>query len=162
MDAPPLTPLAAAVLHVEEPERVLAVECGDGDSALFLVREFPHARVRGVDRSERAVVRASGRVGLDPEARIAFKPGSPSALPFPDQQFDLIVVTDASPDPGETSRVLRPGGFLIVVETHRHHTLFGLQRRLLRRRLISHKFANVLEERAGTGAFAVHRLEPVR
>jgi ubiquinone/menaquinone biosynthesis C-methylase UbiE len=157
VDAPPLTPLAAAVLHVGEPERALAVECGDGDSALFLAREFPHARVRGVDRSERAVARASSRVGLDPEGRIAFKPGSPSALPFPGDHFDLVVLTDATPDPGETARVLRPGGFLIVAETHRHHTLSGLRRRLLRRRLIGHKFAHVLEERAGTGAFAVHR-----
>lgn len=155
MDAPPLTPLAAAVLHVEEPERALAVECGDGDSALFLVREFPRARVRGVDRSERAVARASSRVGLDPEGRIAFKLGSPSALPFPDEHFELVVLTDTTPNPSETARVLRPGGFLIVAKTRRRRNPFGL-----RRRLAKHGLEPVLEERAGNGAFAVHRRRP--
>ena len=49
---PPLTPLAAAVLRVvPAPERVLEVECGEGEGVLFLAREFPVARVRGVDSS---------------------------------------------------------------------------------------------------------------
>ncbi|HMI80174.1 MAG TPA: class I SAM-dependent methyltransferase, partial [Solirubrobacterales bacterium] len=81
--SPLLTPLAAAVLHVGDPERILQVECGDGEGALFLAREFPSARVRGVDRSAAAVRRAAGRVGLDPEGRIAFKQGAPRDLPFP-------------------------------------------------------------------------------
>ena len=91
--ADPMIPLAAAVLHVgvEEPERVLAVECGEGDGALFLAREFPRARVRGVDASADAVARATARVGLDPEGRIAFKQGGPRRLPFPDDHFDLVV-----------------------------------------------------------------------
>ena len=68
MLAPDLTPLAAATLHLgRPPERALEVECEGGDGALFLAREFPLARVRGVDRSEAAVRRATGRVGLDPE-----------------------------------------------------------------------------------------------
>ncbi len=162
MDAPALTPLAAAVLHVDPPERALAVECGDGDSALFLVREFPRARVRGVDRSERAVARASSRVGLDPEGRIAFKPGSPSTLPFPSEHFELVVLNDATPDPGETARVLRPGGFLIVAETRPRREPLGLRRRLLKRRLLKHGFEPVLEERVGNGGFAVHRLDEQR
>jgi tRNA G46 methylase TrmB len=48
-----LTPLATAVLQVSrQPERVLEVGCGTGVGTLFLAREFPQARVRGVDVSE--------------------------------------------------------------------------------------------------------------
>jgi ubiquinone/menaquinone biosynthesis C-methylase UbiE len=158
MEAPPLTPLAAAALHVGEPERVLEVECGEGDGALFLAREFPRARVRGVDRSERALARASARVGLDPEGRIAFKLGRPGALPFPDQQFDLLAQADSSPKPREAARVLRPGGFLILATTHPQRDPFGLRQRRLRRRLRRHGLDPVLEEAAGEGSFLLARL----
>ena len=80
---PPLTPLAAAVLHVGDPERILEVESGTGEGALFLSREFPSARVRGVDRSARAIREAASRIGLDPEGRVAFKQGGPRRLSVP-------------------------------------------------------------------------------
>src|ERR1700710_2867341 len=100
MSTPPLTPLAAAVLRVgPAPERVLEIECGDGDGALFLAREFPTARVRGVDRSADRVRAATARVGLDPEGRIAFKVGGPGSLPYPDDFFDLVVAIDGAAPP---------------------------------------------------------------
>ena len=97
---PPLTPLAAAVLHVGRPERVLQVACGDGDGALFLAREFPTARVRGIDADADLVHAATARVGLDPEGRVAFKVGGPRRIPFPDDQFDLVAALDARPKRG--------------------------------------------------------------
>src|SRR6187549_2597573 len=59
-----LTALAAAVLALPEPpERVLEIGCGEGDATLFLAREFPAARVRGVDPSEAArVLRPGGHL----------------------------------------------------------------------------------------------------
>ena len=113
-EVPPLTPLATAALHVGEPERILQVQCGDGDGALFLAREFPRASVRGVDGDEAAIRRASARVGLDPEGRIAFKQGGPRGLPFPADLFDLVALLDAAPAPREVARVLRPGGYLLL------------------------------------------------
>lgn len=114
---PPLTPLATAALHVGDPERILQVQCGEGDGALFLAREFPRASVRGVDADEAAIRHAAARVGLDPEGRVAFKQGGPSKLPFPDDLFDLVVLLDAEPSPRETARVLRPGGYLLLAWT---------------------------------------------
>jgi len=159
MDPPPLTPLAAAVLHVGEPERALEVECGEGEGALFLAREFPRARVRGVDSSERAVARAGDRVGLDPEGRIAFKQGSPSSLPFPEDHFDLVVLIDAAPNPAETARVLRPGGFLILASTSPRRDPLALRRRLLNRRLSHHGIEHRSTQPAGGGEFSLYRLE---
>lgn len=108
MSTPPLTPLAAAALHAGSPERALEIGCGNGEATLFLAREFPRARVRGVDASAQAIRRASARVGLDPEGRVAFKVGTRGDLPFPDDQFDLVALVDLVPSPGEATRVLRP------------------------------------------------------
>jgi ubiquinone/menaquinone biosynthesis C-methylase UbiE len=155
---PPLTPLAAAVLHVGDPERILQIECGNGEGTLFLAREFPSARVRGVDSSEEAVRQAAARVGLDPEGRVAFKQGAPRSLPFPAAHFDLLAAVDAAPAPGESARVLRPGGFLALASTHLAATPAGWRGRLLRRRLERQGFESIWSEQAGEGSFAVLRL----
>ena len=141
MRVPPLTPLAAAVLHVPAPERALAIGCGEGDAALFLAREFPSARIRGVDPSEALIRAATDRVGLDPEGRIAFKVGPARRLPYPDGFFDLAVGATGRLDPSEAARVLRPGAYLIVAPARpagiRGRLAFGL----LRRRLLARGFS---------------------
>ena len=120
MPTPTLTALAAAVLHVRDlPERILEVGCGEGDGVFFLAREFPAARVRGLDPSEEAIAAAVGRVGLDPEGRVAFKQGGPRRLPYPDEFFDLVALADGRLRPRELARVLRPGGHLIAIGRRR-------------------------------------------
>jgi SAM-dependent methyltransferase len=156
--SPPLTPLAAAVLHVGDPERILEVECGEGEGALFLAREFPSARVRGVDRSADAVRRAAGRVGLDPEGRVAFKQGGPRSLPFPNDHFDLLAAVDARPAASEAARLLRPGGFLALAATEGPQAAPGFRGGLYRRRLAQLGFEWIWAEPAGDGSFLVARL----
>jgi ubiquinone/menaquinone biosynthesis C-methylase UbiE len=158
MATPPLTPLAAAVLHVGAPERILQVECGEGEGALFLAREFPSARVRGVDRADEAVRAAAARVGLDPEGRLAFKQGTPRSLPFPADHFDLVAALDARPAAAEAARVLRPGGFLALALSDKEDALGGLHGRLYRRRLLRLGFEPIWAEAAGDGSFSVSRL----
>jgi ubiquinone/menaquinone biosynthesis C-methylase UbiE len=159
MESPPLTPLAAAVLRLgQPPERVLEIESGDGDGALFLAREFPAARVRGVDRDGQRVRAATARVGLDPEGRVAFKVGRPSSLPYPADFFDLAVLVDARPHPGEVARVLRPGGWLILAHSSASGSGQGLGARLLRRRLARRGIEPVESAVAGAGSFSVGRL----
>lgn len=156
--SPPLTPLAAAVLHVGDPERILQVECGDGEGALFLAREFPRARVRGVDRSAERIHRAAGRVGLDPEGRIAFKQGAPDSLSFPSDHFDLVAALDTLPSAAETARVLRAGGYLAIANSTSPQPLPGPAGWLLRRRLRRLGFEPIWIEAAGDGSFSVERL----
>jgi len=150
--------LAAAVLHVGDPERILQVECGDGEAALFLAREFPSARIRGVDSSAEAVHRATGRIGLDPEGRVAFKQGGPRSLPFPADYFDLLAAVDARPPAAEAARVLRPGGFLALAATATPGAPAGFRGKLLRRHLARLGFEPIWSEAAGDGSFSVHRL----
>jgi ubiquinone/menaquinone biosynthesis C-methylase UbiE len=159
MSSPPLTPLAAAALRISPaPERVLEVECGSGDGVLFLAREFPAARVRGVDRSAELIRAATARIGLDPEGRVAFKQGSPRSLPYPDGFFDLVVAVDARPAAVELARVLRPGGHLILARTQAGETQGGWSGRLWRRRLARCGVEPVESAVAGAGSFSVGRL----
>ena len=158
MPSPPLTPLATATLAVGKPESVLQVECGEGDGALFLAREFPSARVRGVDVSAEAIRRATARIGLDPEGRIAFKVGGPRELPFPDDHFDLVAVLDGRLAVAETARVLRPGGYLVIAYSDRLHAPSKLGSRLGGWHFKRGGFVPVETGDAGDGSFSVARL----
>lgn len=158
MSAPPLTPLATAVLRVQRtPERVLAIAADEGEAALFLAREFPTARVRGLDRSRRRAQAAAGRVGLDPEGRVAFKAGGPGSIPYPDAFFDLVAQLDGRPSAAEIARVLRPGGYLILARAQRSQGLFGLGSRQPWGRLGRRGIELLESGRAGDGSFAVGR-----
>ncbi len=152
-----MLPLATAVLRLgtAAPERALELECRDGDGALFLAREFPGARVRGVDSRAERVAGAGRRVGLDPEGRIAFKRGTPRDLPFPDDHFDLVVQVRGPLAPPEAARVLRPGGRLLLVGLDPDRDLLGLRRRLRRARLARAGFEPVEVGEAGGRSFAV-------
>lgn len=157
MRAPPLTPLATAVLHVPVPERALVVGCGDGEAVLFLAREFPTARVRGVDPSAEQVRKASTRVGLDPEGRVAFKVGKRRSLPYPDDFFDLLVQFGGRPAATEAARVLRSGAHLIRAGG-RPRFAADTREALYRRCLLRTGIELVRTGEAGGGNFFVGRL----
>jgi SAM-dependent methyltransferase len=154
-----LAPLAAAALHVSPaPERVLDVGCGTGEGTLFLAREFPQARVRGVDFSEDMVRLATAKTGLDPDGRIAYKVGDAAALPYPDQSFDLLAQLNMPPFFAEMARVLRPGGHVIVAASWGDATPFYTSPRVLRWKLAQYAIEEVAVGEAGRGTYFVGRL----
>jgi SAM-dependent methyltransferase len=117
--------------------------------------------VRGVGRDELLVRQAAHRIGLDPEGRVAFRPGSPRHLPFPDDGFDLLVLVDEAPAPREAARVLRPGGWLLLVRTD-SDPAGGWRDRLLRLRLALRGIEAVTSEAAGEGSFSLWRLRAAK
>jgi len=120
-----LAPLAAALLEVHpEPERAIDIGTGLGDGALLIAREFPHARVRGVDFSDEMVRRAQARIGLDPDGRVAFKVGDAANLPYEVDSFDLVAQLNVPVFFGEVARILRPGGHAIVAASWGTETPF--------------------------------------
>jgi SAM-dependent methyltransferase len=154
-----LSPLATGLLQVRpEPERALDIGTGLGDAALLVAREFPHARVRGVDLSEEMVRRAQARIGLDPEGRVAFKVADASHLPFEDDSFDLVTQLNMPPFFSEIARVLRPGGFVVIAASWGSSTPFYTPDSVLRRGLGRDGIEPVESGDAGKGTyFVAHR-----
>jgi SAM-dependent methyltransferase len=156
-----LAPLAAALLHVHpEPERALDIGTGLGDGALLIAREFPHARVRGVDFSPEMIRRAQGRIGLDPEGRVAFKVADAAHLPFDDESFDLVAQLNMPPFFAEIARVLRPGGYAIVAATFGPQTPFYTPDAVLKRGFRKAGIEEVERGEAAEGTYFVGRRAP--
>lgn len=153
-----LAPLAAALLHVRpEPERALDLGTGLGDGALLIAREFPHARVRGVDLSEGMIRRAQARIGLDPEGRVAFRVADASNLPFDDESFDLVAQLNMPPFFSETARVLRPGGYAVIAASFGPLTPFYTPESVLRRGYRRAGLEPVTDGETGQGTYFVAR-----
>lgn len=153
-----LAPLATAVTEVEvDPERVLDLGTGTGEAALFLAREYPHARVRGVDLSEAMVRAATAKVGLDPEGRIAYRVADAGALPYADDSFDLVAQVNVPPFFAEIARVLRPGGHAIVTASWGSATPFFTPLAVLDRGFRRHGVTRLAAGDAGRGTYWVGR-----
>jgi ubiquinone/menaquinone biosynthesis C-methylase UbiE len=126
----------AAVMEFLAPvggKRVLDAGCGDGTYSLAAAERG--ARVTGVDLSEDILATARARVAARGLA-VDWRQGNVLALPFPDSSFDLaiaITLLCLVPDPQkalrELSRVLVPGGRLVVGELHRW-SVWAMKRRI--------------------------------
>lgn len=153
-----LAALAAAVLKVDRsPERILDIGCGTGSATVFLAREFPRARVRGVDLSPAMIREARRKVGLDPEARVAFREGDASSLPYPDAGFDLVVQNNMPVFFDEIARVLRPGGYVVVASSLGSNTPFSTPESLMRRKFGKKGIENTATGATGVGTWFVGR-----
>jgi ubiquinone/menaquinone biosynthesis C-methylase UbiE len=108
--------LAASIVH--QPESVLDVGCGTGRLLRRAYRYWPEAQLIGVDPANGMIERAKL---LTPNA--TFFTGMAEALPLPDASVDLALSTtsfhhwqDQAAGIREIARVLRPGGFFILVD----------------------------------------------
>lgn len=153
-----LAALAAGLLSVSPPpERALEIGTGTGTGALLIAREFPQARVRGVDIAEEMVRRAQQRIGLDPEGRVAFRVADASRLPYEEGSFDLVAELNMPPFFSEIARVLRPGGFVVHASSWGQATPFYTPDAVMRRRFARHGVSEVEAGSASGGTFWVGR-----
>jgi demethylmenaquinone methyltransferase/2-methoxy-6-polyprenyl-1,4-benzoquinol methylase len=122
---------AADLARLQSGGRALDVATGTGDLALELARRVaPGGTVIGADFSERmlelardkaAAERIVGRVPAD--AQVRFETANALALPYGDDEFDAATVgfgarnfSDLPRGLGEMTRVVRPGGRVVVLE----------------------------------------------
>lgn len=155
-----LQPLATSVTRLgAQPERILEIGCGTGEGSLFLAREFPRASVRGLDLSGEMVRRATRKIGLDPDARIAFKVGDASDLPWGADSFDLVAQINMPVFFSEIGRVLRPGGSVIITASSGERTPFFTSARTLASRFRRVGVERVDSGTAGSGTWFLGRKE---
>lgn len=114
--------------------RILDLATGTADFALAAAQRFPSAQITGVDLTPAML--AVGRRKIDAAgwaARIDLLEGSAQELAFPAAMFDAALCAFgfrnfAEPDAAlaEVTRVLKPGGCLVVLELFRpRRTLLG-------------------------------------
>ena len=117
---------------------VLDCCAGTGDLALAVKAAHPAARVVGADFTREMLTRARRK---DRRGAVSWVEGDGLALPFPDAAFTAVTVgfglrnfADTRRGLAELTRVLAPGGALLILETSRvtHPLLAPLARAHLR------------------------------
>lgn len=116
-----------------EDRRLLDAGCGDGTYSLAATERG--ALVTGFDLSENMLA-AARESSTARGVTVDWRQGDVLALPFPDSSFDLVMAITLLclvPDPQgavrELSRVLVPGGRLVIGELHRW-SLWAMKRRI--------------------------------
>lgn len=110
--------LALAAGLIQQPASVLDIGCGTGKLLRRAGIQWPEARLIGVDPASGMIEMAKR---LTPNA--TFYTGMAEALPLPDASVDLALSTisfhhwhDQAAGVREIARVLRPGGYFILVD----------------------------------------------
>ncbi len=120
--------LAAGIIH--QPESVLDVGCGTGRLLRRAYRYWPEAQLIGVDPAHGMIEKAKL---LTPNA--TFFTSMAESLPLQDASVDLALSTssfhhwqDQAAGIREIARVLRPGGYFILVDISLPDWLVGVVR----------------------------------
>jgi SAM-dependent methyltransferase len=159
-DAPEhLAALAAAVSRLETPPaRALDLGTGTGAGALWLAREFPQARVTGLDISEAMIERARAKLPAELSRRVEFLVADAQRLPFANGSFELVTQISVPVFFDEVVRLLAPGGYVVVVSSLGLKTPFHTPERTLRNGFRRRRVEAVAAGAAGPGTFFVGRL----
>jgi len=120
--------------------KILDIGCGGGRFIQMLSKNFPSAKIYGIDYSE-TMVKTTSKLNreLIERGRVIIRQGSVSKLPFSENSFDLVTGIETcyfwsnlSNDLKEVKRVLKPGASLILVnEMHEHHDKNPIVEKLL-------------------------------
>jgi demethylmenaquinone methyltransferase / 2-methoxy-6-polyprenyl-1,4-benzoquinol methylase len=112
-------------VHDRHPTTVLDLATGSGDVVFALAEGLPQdANLTGMDFCQPMLEEAVRKRAANPRwAPIDFKQGDGMALPLPDAAFDAVTISfglrnmaDRHKALSEMRRVLRPGGYLFVLE----------------------------------------------
>lgn len=165
---------------VDEPKtirHVIDLGCGPGISTFVLAELLPHARVTGVDLSEKMIGRARThrRKNYAHLPNLRFRRADIYELPFDDETFDLAVghsflylLPDRLGALAAIRQVLVPGGRVVLLEPNAEGSLLDAARQAPGRRLIetplaTSRFAmSMLLWRVVSGSrgqFALHELK---
>ena len=107
-------------LDGDKPLKILEIGCGPGALAGALHRWYPNAEITAIDRDSEFI-----RFAKENEGGINFLEGDATALPFPDNTFDVTISNTVSEhiEPskfyGEQMRVLKSGGVCLNLSSRK-------------------------------------------
>lgn len=100
---------------------VLDIACGTGEFERLLVQDNPNQQILGIDISTEMLAIAQRK--LDQYASVRFEPGSATAIPAADEQFDVVICANSfhyfdQPINAlvEMKRVLKPTGKVVILD----------------------------------------------
>lgn len=108
-------------------ESLLDIGCGEGYFTRSLALARPQAITYGIDIAK-AGVKLAAKSAVD-KRREVFAVASSFDLPFADHCMDVVTRIYAPSKDSELWRVIKPGGFLVIVAPAENH-LLGLRQRL--------------------------------
>ncbi|GAB4300794.1 MAG: demethylmenaquinone methyltransferase [Myxococcota bacterium] len=110
---------AFASLRLPNEARILDVGCGTGWVVKYLKKRFPNAIIEGMDISSEMLAKARRN---DPQTRYFW--GDVTAIPVADSSCDLVTTIftmrnfpELTKSLSEMTRVLKPGGKLVILDT---------------------------------------------
>ncbi|MBO9480776.1 putative RNA methyltransferase [Salinisphaera sp. G21_0] len=106
----------------EAPQRILDAGCGEGYYTSGIKEQLEDSAVCGFDIAKPAILAASKR-----NKAIEWLVASVSELPLMDEQFDAVISIFSRSDWPEFSRVLKPGGHIVLLTPGQNH-LMALRR----------------------------------
>jgi ubiquinone/menaquinone biosynthesis C-methylase UbiE len=133
------------------PRTVLDVGTGTGTAARAIAARWPEAEVVGVDVAAQMISEARRLLPPELEGRVRFEPADASALPFPDESFDLVTLANMIPFFDELDRVLAPGGHVAFVWSVGPETPIYVPPERLRAGLARRRFGEFRELNADPG-----------
>jgi ubiquinone/menaquinone biosynthesis C-methylase UbiE len=142
-----LAPIKVALGALPEPPAtVLDLGTGTGRVARLVAEVWPQAKVVGADVSP-GMIDEARRLG----GGVTYEVADATALPYADDAFELVTLSNMIPFFDELARVTAPGGCVIVAFTMGDRTPIYVPFARVRSELERRGFSHVADFDAGTG-----------
>jgi ubiquinone/menaquinone biosynthesis C-methylase UbiE len=132
----------------EAPRTILDLGTGGGAVARAVAERWPEAEITGADVSEGMLVEARRQATSERQHYVL---ADASALPFPDDAFELVTLNNMIPFFDELARVTAPGGHVVIAFSRGPATPIWVPLDRVRRELQARDFSHFADFSAGEG-----------